>query len=266
MMSDGAIFLAPPDDGTPPADPQRRQRSTIDFPYLSLEVAEEVAAAVYVRCGYGLCEIDELAAQMKHNISGAFRQKIAAARTFDLVSREGRGAFTLTEVGKKVVVEETAAEGRIEAFLSVPLYAAIFEKYRGHTLPPSRALEREMESLGVARKQTDKARQAFERSATHSGFFDAGRDRLVRPRAELVEQLPAENEGEKVVGSDYDTSGIVSSSVDPIIQGLLARLPVTGSAWPESERKLWLTLLEGSFKLIYREKSPENEANGDKPS
>ena len=264
MASDRTLLLAPPDTGPPAAsDPQRRQRSTIDFPYLSLEVAEEVAAAVYERCGHSLCEIDELAAQMKQSVGGALRQKIAAARTFDLVSREGRGAFTLTEIGKRIVVEGTAAEGRVEAFLSVPLYAAIYEKYRGHALPPLRALEREMESLGVARKQTDKARQAFERSAQHSGFFEAGRDRLVRPRAELIEQPPTEDEEEKNGGSDDDASGSAAPSVDPIIQGLLARLPATGSAWPESERKLWLTLLEGSFKLIYRETSSEDKVADD---
>lgn len=41
-------------------------------------------------------------------------------------------------------------------------------------------------------------------------------------------------------------------AIDPIIQGLLARLPESGGVWPEAERKLWLQLLEGSFKLIYR--------------
>jgi hypothetical protein len=28
---------------------------------------------------------------------------------------------------------------------------------------------------------------------------------------------------------------------------------VSGEVWPEAERKLWLQLLEGSFKLIYKE-------------
>lgn len=32
-------------------------------------------------------------------------------------------------------------------------------------------------------------------------------------------------------------------SVDPIIQGLLARLPQSGAVWPEADRKLWLDLL-----------------------
>lgn len=43
--------------------------------------------------------------------------------------------------------------------------------------------------------------------------------------------------------------------VDPIIVGLLARLPKTGSEWPQAERKIWLDLLEGSFRLIYSDNS-----------
>jgi hypothetical protein len=42
--------------------------------------------------------------------------------------------------------------------------------------------------------------------------------------------------------------------IDPIIQGLLARLPKSGDVWPEADRKRWLQLLEGSFKLIYKDK------------
>jgi hypothetical protein len=45
--------------------------------------------------------------------------------------------------------------------------------------------------------------------------------------------------------------------IDPIIQGLLSRLPRSGDVWPEADRKLWLQLLEGSFKLIYRDKQDE---------
>jgi hypothetical protein len=43
--------------------------------------------------------------------------------------------------------------------------------------------------------------------------------------------------------------------IDPIIEGLLKRLPKSGDVWPEAERKLWLQLLEGSFKLIYKDKT-----------
>jgi hypothetical protein len=45
--------------------------------------------------------------------------------------------------------------------------------------------------------------------------------------------------------------------------GLLSRLPKTGDVWPETDRKLWLQLLEGSFKLIYRDKKDEGRESLD---
>jgi hypothetical protein len=45
-------------------------------------------------------------------------------------------------------------------------------------------------------------------------------------------------------------------AIDPIIGGLLKRLPKTGDVWPGADRKLWLQLPEGSFKLIYKD-APE---------
>ena len=47
--------------------------------------------------------------------------------------------------------------------------------------------------------------------------------------------------------------------IDPIIRGLLARLPKSGDVWPESQRKLWLKLLAGSFKLIYKDAPPDGQ-------
>jgi hypothetical protein len=41
---------------------------------------------------------------------------------------------------------------------------------------------------------------------------------------------------------------------------LLVRLPKSGNVWPDAERKLWLQLLEGSFKLIYKDKETANRA------
>ena len=36
-----------------------------------------------------------------------------------------------------------------------------------------------------------------------------------------------------------------------------ARLPKSGDVWPEAARKLWLQILEDSFKLIYKDKADE---------
>ena len=214
-------------------DKAKRDRSLIDFPYVPLESALEVATAIYSRCGFGSCDQDELAAEMGQTLSGAFRQKTGAAKTFGIVEKDGRSAFRLTEIGKRIVAQETEVAAKVDAFLTVPLYQQIYDKFRGHNLPPAKALEREMETLGVARKQTDRARQAFERSAQFAGFFDSGKDRLVRPRMEGGVNLPPDSQPpmreekprDEIGGERYgggNGGGGTPSDIDPIIQGLIA--------------------------------------------
>ena len=174
---------------------RHNDRSTIAFPYLDLEAAVATARAVYAAAGHGDCEIDELATQMQQTVSGAFRLKTSTAKLFGLVEKGDRGSFRLSETGQRIVVSETEPYSRVVAFLNVPLYRAIYDRYRGHLLPPSKALEREMEKLGVAPKQTNKARQTFERSARQAGFFVQGEDRLVQPisNKEAPSTVPAIN-------------------------------------------------------------------------
>ena len=39
--------------------------------------------------------------------------------------------------------------------------------------------------------------------------------------------------------------------VDPLIQGLINRLPAPGSPWAEDGRKEWMATLEANLKLVY---------------
>lgn len=244
-------------------------RSTIIFPYLDLDTGVEVARAVYSRAGRSACDLDELAAEMKQTMSGAFRLKTGTARTFGLVEKDGRNSIKLTAVGQRIVTPDDERAARVDAFLSVPLYSRIFEIYRGNLLPPTKALEREMQTLGVAPKQTDKARQAFDRSARQAGFFEAGEGRLVKPRLENadrrgeeqapVEQAPADDPkrrsgrgGAGGAGSD----GGDHSDLHPFVQGLLKTLPhapLDGDApeWTIRERVKWLRTAASIFGLIY---------------
>ena len=48
--------------------------------------------------------------------------------------------------------------------------------------------------------------------------------------------------------------------LDPIILGLLERLPAPGDDWPKAERQKWLNILSNVLDLIYLE--PEPPAGG----
>ena len=237
----------------------KRERSTIQFPYNDLDDAVAIAKAVHENAGLS-CTIDQLAAYVKNSLtSGAFRLRVGNAAIFGLTENERRGV-RLTPLGRRIADASQETAAKVEAFLTVPLYARIYENYKGFTLPSAAALEKFMLEVGVSSKQTGKARQAFMRSARQAGFFAHGEDRLVRPALSADAGPGTKPIDESVVekkkqdakfggggGNDNDPE------IDPIIRGLLARLPPSGSQWRMADRKLWLELLEGSFKLIYED-------------
>jgi len=238
-------------------DAKGKGRSTISFPYMALNDAVKLAEAIHGNVGLGECDDDQLAAWTNQSIkSSGFRVQIAAARLFGIITGAGTGRYRLTDLGSGIVDPTQSREARATAFLNVPLYRAVFDKYRGGVLPAqAAAMERELVSLGVSEKVKDRARQVFERSADQAGFFAHGRNRLVMPgiAARQPDAPPAPELG---ADAQQDTKsgnggGGDNTGVDPIIAGLLKRLPKSGEKWPKAQRKLWLQLLEGSFDLIY---------------
>lgn len=173
-----------PTNGTQPGEAGRKKagnlRSKIAFPYGSLKDAEHIATELHSKWGDSASP-DQVASGLDSTPrSGAFRMKVATARTFGLVS-VSRGEIALTDLGRRIVDPQARPKARVDAFLRVPLFQAVFEAYKGSRLPPDQGLEKKMADLGVSSKQTDKARQALQRSADLAGFLQQGRDRLVEP-------------------------------------------------------------------------------------
>jgi len=161
-----------------------RQRSAIVFPYGSLGDAEDVAEKLQETYG-GSATPDQLAHALGSTLkSGGFRVKLATARTFGVLDGT-RGAANLSTLGRRLVDPTTRDDARVEAFLAVPLFAEIFKEFQGQLLPADAGLEKKMADLGVSTKQTAKARSAFQRSAERAGFFQMGRNRLVKPPTNL---------------------------------------------------------------------------------
>lgn len=238
-----------------------RQRSTIGFPYNNLGDATEVAQAIHANVGTGDCDDAQLSAWMKLSPkSSGFRVQLSAARMFGFIESTS-GRHRLAECGRMIVDPQRQREARVRAFLNVPLYKVMYDKYKNDVLPPAAALERDIIGLGVAEKQTSRARQVFERSADQAGFFEHGKDRLVMPglATHAVPPPPPAPEVEHGGnGGGNGGGGGKQFDVDPIIRGLLERLPASGDVWPDDQRKLWLQLLEGSFKLIYKDGPPSD--------
>ena len=251
---------------------RQRERSAIVFPYGDLDYAVGVARAVH-QAGGLQCEMGQLAPALGHENkdSGAFRAKLTVARIFGLIEF-GQRTITLTQLGQMVLDPHTERSGRVKAFLRVPLYSRIYDKYDGYTLPKGAALDTEMRNLGVPSKQAERARLAFMRSAEQAGLFVHGRDRLVLPAGVSVSEEPGStfkepqtagtNGARAGVASQVDTTRATqrhvlseretrSESWHPFIQGLLDTLPEPFSAWTEDEQQLWLATAQQIFKILY---------------
>lgn len=245
----------------PPERDQKRERSTIAFPYGDLEDAIVVATAVFQNAGGSQCSADQLAAWMNHDsmTSGAFRVKLATARTFGVIDVDG-DLVILTDLGRQIVDPHLGPQARVQSFLTVPLYKALFENYRGFTLPRDVALEQQMVSLGVATKQKQKARQAFQRSAEQAGFFAHGRNKLVMPgnqtsseasRTAQPHEARSHSDQRALPQLSQGGGGPPAGGTHALIQGLFQTLPVAGSLWPTAAREQWLQAADYIFRLVY---------------
>ena len=245
---------------SPPAS-GRRERSSIAFPYGDLDSAVNVARTIYTRAG-GQCGLDQLAAWLDYKSvdSGTFRLHVSTARIFGFLTTS-RNALELTDLGARVADTGRERQARVEAFLSVPLYRKTFDEFRGQSLPPDAGLESAFARMGVAAKQTNKARQAFQRSALQAGFFDAGKDRLVEPVMPAPEKRvrpSSEADTEPPPPAPVPSAAEVEPEPwrHPFIQGLISTLPAPGTPWSDTERKEWLTAAEHIFALIYKAERP----------
>jgi hypothetical protein len=145
---------------------------------------------------------------------------------------------------------------KADAFLKVPLYSAIYEKYKDGGLPPAEALELEIVSLGVSAKQKERARQVFERSAEEAAFFEHGRNRLVMPGVQVRDEKPPngkkDGDGGNGNGGGGDGGG-VNLSLDPLLIEFLKKVPSAKDGWPEAQRLRWFRTFAMIVSQIYDE-------------
>jgi hypothetical protein len=240
---------------TPTAE---RGRSTISFPYNDLDDAVTVAKAVHAVGGTS-CEWEQLAAKLNQSpTSGAFRLRMLAAKTFNILTYD-KGNVTLTGIGTRLCDPQQEKSGRAEAFLAVPLYSKLYEQFKSATLPPTSGLESVIAGMGVSQKQKDKARQVFQRSAKQAGFSEYGVDRLVMPSikasngATVAPVEPTEQPKKKTKEDDED-----EDELHPFIKGLLKKLPVPDSEWPNDKRAKWLQAAVNIFDLMYTESEDDS--------
>jgi len=124
-------------------DGGKREKSSIQFPYLSLEEAAVIAKGVH-SVGGRSCQVDQLAAHLNQKPdTGSFRLKLGTTKMFGLIT-SSVGTVTLTDLGNRLCDSQQEAAARAEAFLKIPLYEKVYEEFKGGTLPPPSGLETAM--------------------------------------------------------------------------------------------------------------------------
>lgn len=236
----------------------RRERSTISFPYLDLEEAIRVAKGVHSQGGKS-CQQEQLAAELDIDMdSSSFRVKINTARIFGLVTYTTDVVY-LTDVGLRICDDRQEAAARVDAFLAVPLYKRVYNEYKGAPLPPLTALENAFIGFGVATKQAASARQTFYRSAKRAGFFEADPKRLVLPS--VKGRMDSTDSGTATIGNGAgigdekpkpDGGGDGGGSIqNPLLRGLIEKLPQPDTEWSGEQRRKWLVLAVNIFDNVY---------------
>jgi hypothetical protein len=242
---------------------EERGRSSIEFPYFDLDSAREVAEAVR-EVGATSCDPASLAAKLNMAPDGGgFRMRLVGAKTFGVINygRAAAGLVELTPLGQQMVDPQTQRRAKLDSFLSIPLYKALFERLKGQVLPPPPAMERLIESMGVAPKQKDKARQVFMRSAKQAGLFELASDRMTPPSlvgqsASQPSQAAAHDEPKEKRHISHGGHGGGGDQLHPFIRGLIDKLPAPDTEWDLSSRAKWLTTAANIFDLMYTDPNP----------
>ncbi|HET9100690.1 MAG TPA: hypothetical protein VFN62_09890, partial [Acidobacteriaceae bacterium] len=194
--------------------------------------------------------------------SGGFRTKLSTSHTFGFTSLS-QGIVTLKPLGVRVIDPDQEKPARVEAFLNVPLYNAVYEQFKNGPLPPPQGLEAAMVSLGVVNKQAVRARQAFQKSAKEAGFFAYGASKLVYPAlgnqagAEKPKESEKQPDPKPKNGSGDDDGG--GNGLPPYVQLLVSKLPEPETKWAMSGRKKWLEAALKIFDLVYEEEPADSE-------
>ncbi len=164
-----------------------RQRSVYLFPAYDFNTALDIARRVEESGGGTLTE-ETLAINMGLSAkSSGFRLKSLAARQFQLISKHSNTLAT-TPVAKAILKptsKEDENRGKREAFLSIPLFQAVSERFSGHPLPDSQTLRNVLER---------------EFSVEHSRVQQA--ERMLLDSARYAEVLHHSNDGSYILVSD----------------------------------------------------------------
>lgn len=234
-----------------------RQRSVYLFPAYGFSIALDIARQVEESGGGTLAE-ETLAVNLglSKNSSG-FRLKCLAARQFNLLVKQGATVST-TSIAKAILKptsDEDALRGYRQSFLSIPLFQAVSERYRGQRLPDSQTLRNVLErEFSVEHKRVQQAERLL---------LDSARDTyLLKHRGDgtylTISELPQVSLEEPGLTGEPETS--LEETLGPSMMavadgGLRPAFPSPGTSYQANTITFSLDeigqLSEGDFETVW---------------
>lgn len=271
---------AVPDSKTE-GDPQKERRtSTLVAPYYDLNDSVLVAKAIYEKAG-GSCTREWLAPTLNYKgvKNGSFVTRVTAAKAFGLIDQQD-DKLSVTPRGQSIVAPITPAAAEtalVDAFLGVPLFKRVYEKYRTGELPQEVGLRNLfLTEMGVLKERVAPSVRVFMESADQAGFFrTAGTRRsLVRPHiASGSSHQPSADpkpNADQASGQSADTGRSdadrqqrnggsggngddTGAKIHPAIKGLLQNLPSTDTPLTDKRRAAIVAAFKAAVDLAYGE-------------
>jgi hypothetical protein len=249
-----------------------RGQSGTAYTYFDLDFSIKVADAIHTKGG-GAGTPDQIAAWLgyKSTRSGTYLTRIANARQFGVVVSNG-DEIAVTDRGRTIlapVMPEDSINAKVDAFLSVELFAKVYEQFKGTSLPPEAGLKNLfIQTYKILPERAPHAVRAFLSSAEQAGFFRAAGDksRLIKPsiRSTSPASAPtstdaAEKEEPPVVQHDRVRSHTSDgpAGVHFAIVGLLRDLPPPGTKWHPKKKQRFLDAFKAAIDFIYPEEDEE---------
>ena len=206
-----------------------RRRSVYQFPAYGFSMALQIARQVEESGGGTLTE-ETLAVNLGlSKTSSGFRLKCLAARHFGLLVKHG-ASVTTTSVAKAILKptsDDDALRGYQQSFLSIPLFQAVAERYRGQRLPDSQTLRNVLErEFLVEPKRVQQAERMLLDSARDTFLLQHRNDGTY---LNVSERTPW-GEEEAGIYTDYELPwGLGSPALPEVIDRGPRSLPATAS-------------------------------------
>jgi hypothetical protein len=159
---------------------KRPVRSRYPFPSYDFGIARQIIEKVEFEGAGQLSEVTLAISLGVSAKSSGFKLKTLSARQFRLLTKS-RDTLSTTPLAKAILKPTTEEEKRrkmLESFMTIPLFNAVANRFKGQPLPPSQSFRNILErEFGVESNRTTEAERILMDSARETGLLQTVDDK-----------------------------------------------------------------------------------------